>query len=79
MFQTGGTENGGRSVAADAHDRRKRRVRLTASGHALLKRAYPPWCEAHAALEQEFCDAATLRALLQQVVNRTQTREETAR
>ena len=66
-------------VAADAHDRRKRRVRLTASGHALLKRAYPLWCEAHAALEQEFCDAATLRALLQQVVNRTQTREETAR
>ena len=59
--------------------RRKRRVRLTASGHALLKRAYPLWCEAHAALEQEFCDAATLRALLQQVVNRAQTRDETAR
>lgn len=66
-------------VAADAHDRRKRRVRLTASGHALLKRAYPLWCEAHAALEHEFCDAATLRALLQQVVNRAQTRDETAR
>ena len=66
-------------VAADAHDRRKRRVRLTASGHALLKRAYPLWREAHAALEQEFCDAATLRALLQQVVNSAQTRDETAR
>ncbi|UZD54136.1 MarR family winged helix-turn-helix transcriptional regulator [Caldimonas aquatica] len=62
-------------VAADAHDRRKRRVRLTASGHALLERAYPLWCEAHAALEQQFCDAATLRALLQQVVDRAQTRD----
>ncbi|MEW6099637.1 MAG: MarR family transcriptional regulator [Pseudomonadota bacterium] len=62
-------------VAADAHDRRKRRVRLTASGHALLERAYPLWCEAHAALEQQFCDAATLRALLQQVVDCAQTRD----
>jgi len=51
-------------VIADEHDRRKRRVRLTASGHALLKQAYPLWCDAHAALEQQFGDAPALRALL---------------
>lgn len=51
-------------VVADAQDRRKRRLHLTAAGHALLKRAYPLWCEAHAALEGQFGDAPRLRALL---------------
>jgi len=67
------------AVVADALDRRKRRVHLTASGHALLKRAYPLWCEAHAALEQELSDASMLRALLHQVADRAWSRDETPR
>jgi DNA-binding MarR family transcriptional regulator len=51
-------------VLADPGDRRKRRLRLTADGHSLLKRAYPRWREAHADLDRQMGDADTLRALL---------------
>ncbi|GIX23857.1 MAG: MarR family transcriptional regulator [Caldimonas sp.] len=61
------------AVIADDEDRRKRRVRLTASGHALLKRAYPLWCDAHATLERRFADAPVLRDLLSQVTSLPQT------
>ncbi|MBN8716649.1 MarR family winged helix-turn-helix transcriptional regulator [Thermomonas sp.] len=61
------------AVIADAHDRRKRRVRLTAAGHALLKRAYPLWCDAHGALERRFADAPALRDLLRRVTSLPQT------
>lgn len=55
-------------VLSDASDRRKRRLRLTTEGHALLRRAYPLWCEAHARLERRIGDAPALRALLMRAV-----------
>ncbi|KAA2286062.1 MarR family winged helix-turn-helix transcriptional regulator [Arenimonas fontis] len=54
-------------VLADAGDRRKRRLRLSGEGHALLSRAYPLWCEAHAALDRALGDPATLRSLLMRI------------
>ncbi|UXY16918.1 MarR family winged helix-turn-helix transcriptional regulator [Chitiniphilus purpureus] len=51
-------------VAADRGDRRKRRVVLTAAGHALLHRAHPIWLQAHAALEQAVPTPDELRAQL---------------
>lgn len=52
------------AVTTDDEDRRKRRLRLTPAGHALLGRAYPLWCRAHAALQRQVGDAAGLRAFL---------------
>jgi len=40
-------------VAVDQEDRRSRLLILTASGRALLSRAYPVWKETHAAAEQQ--------------------------
>lgn len=40
-------------VAADAKDRRARRVAITAEGVALLERALPVWRDQHAALDGE--------------------------
>lgn len=54
-------------VHEDAQDRRKRRVCLTAAGHAVLARAYPRWREAHRTLERQVHDAARLRVLLRTV------------
>lgn len=51
-------------VLSDANDRRKRRLRLTAEGHALLKRAYPVWRKALAELDEVLPDPETLRDLL---------------
>lgn len=53
-------------VLPDAGDRRKKRVKLTGQGHALLERAYPVWCSAHSQLEQGIEDPDALRALLLQ-------------
>lgn len=53
-------------VLPDAGDRRKKRVKLTGQGHALLGRAYPVWCNAHAQLEQSIENPDALRALLLQ-------------
>ena len=56
-------------VRADPADRRGRRLRLTAKGRALLRRAIPIWEQAHAATESLLPDAdaeglrAGLRAL----------------
>jgi DNA-binding MarR family transcriptional regulator len=51
-------------VLSDENDRRRRRLRLTAAGHALLGRAYPIWREALAELEEVLPDPETLRGLL---------------
>jgi DNA-binding MarR family transcriptional regulator len=40
-------------VSVDKEDRRSRRLALTASGRALLAKAYPVWREAHAATERQ--------------------------
>jgi DNA-binding MarR family transcriptional regulator len=52
------------SVLSDPGDRRKRRLRLTSSGHVLLGEAYPLWRQAHARLEAQIGEAGTLRTLL---------------
>ncbi|MDF9392990.1 MULTISPECIES: MarR family winged helix-turn-helix transcriptional regulator [Methylococcus] len=65
------------AVIVDEQDRRKRRVRLTTAGHALLKQAYPLWCDAHAALERQFGDAPALRALLGRVTSPIRPNRET--
>lgn len=54
-------------VLPDDSDRRKRRLRLSAEGHALLGRAYPLWCSAHAELDRRIGDPATLRGLLMRI------------
>lgn len=46
-------------VSPDPGDRRARRIRLTAEGHARLAAALPLWTQAHAALEAEL-DGARL-------------------
>ena len=53
-------------VAVDKEDRRSRRLALTASGHALLGKAYPLWQQSHAAVEQRLAGlkADDLRAAL---------------
>lgn len=57
------------TVAADAADRRSRRLALSAAGSALLARAVPAWERTHAALDAELRAAeigglrAALRAL----------------
>jgi DNA-binding MarR family transcriptional regulator len=51
-------------VLSDSNDRRKRRLRLSPQGHALLKRAYPVWRQALAELDEALTDPATLRELL---------------
>lgn len=56
-------------VFADARDRRKRRIRLTAAGHALLERAYPLWRDAHGAIERRLGNASALRAMLGRVAS----------
>src|SRR5690606_3553917 len=53
-------------VLPDPGDRRKRRVKLTGQGHALLGRAYPVWCDAHSQLERGIEDPDALRTLLLQ-------------
>src|ERR1700690_3154452 len=40
-------------VSVDKEDRRSRRLALTASGRALLAKAYPVWRETHAATERQ--------------------------
>jgi DNA-binding MarR family transcriptional regulator len=54
-------------VTLDPDDRRKRRVCLTRSGHALLGQARPLWSEAHTALEHALGEAPAVRALLGRV------------
>ena len=39
-------------TAQDPADRRARRVSMTATGHAVLARALPLWCAAHAEIDQ---------------------------
>lgn len=53
-------------VEADPLDRRSRRLRLTAAGHALLLAALPLWRETHAAIEaaRPGLDMAQARELL---------------
>lgn len=63
-------------VAADAQDRRKRRLHLTAAGHRLLKRAYPLWCDAHAALDRKFGNSVRLRALLVQLTSQPRANDQ---
>lgn len=58
-------------VLIDPADRRKRRLRLTADGHILLKRAYPLWRRAHAELDRMLDDPPRLRAQLAQIAGRT--------
>ena len=55
-------------VAPDEKDRRKRRLRLTPAGHALLLDAYPIWQQAHAELETLVSDAQALRHGLKTLV-----------
>jgi DNA-binding MarR family transcriptional regulator len=54
-------------VLIDPIDRRRRRLRLTAGGHALLKCAYPLWRRAHAELDDTLADADVLRDLLTRI------------
>lgn len=54
-------------VFPDRADRRRRLVRLTGDGHAMLSRAYPLWRKAHADLERGIGDAPGLRALLTRI------------
>jgi DNA-binding MarR family transcriptional regulator len=56
-------------VVPDAEDRRKRRVRLTAEGHAVLRRAYPLWRHAHAQIERHLGDVSALRAMIGQMTS----------
>ena len=56
------------AISPDEKDRRKRRLRLTAAGHALLLDAYPIWQQAHAELETLVNDAESLRAGLKTLV-----------
>ena len=56
------------AVAPDEKDRRKRRLRLTPSGHALLLDAYPIWQRAHTELEALVSDAQALRSGLKALV-----------
>ncbi len=62
-------KNGLASVAADAEDRRARRVSLTAEGNARLARALEAWTFTHAAVEAELADVSPsrLRAGLDQL------------
>ena len=55
------------SVEADPKDRRGRRLRLTAAGHAVLADAFPMWKQAHAEIEAALpgLDMAGLRASLE--------------
>ncbi|QJQ96320.1 MULTISPECIES: MarR family winged helix-turn-helix transcriptional regulator [Halomonadaceae] len=55
-------------VTPDEKDRRKRRLRLTPAGHALLHEAYPIWQRAHAELETLISDAEALRIGLKALV-----------
>jgi DNA-binding MarR family transcriptional regulator len=48
-------------VSVDAHDRRSRRLKLTAKGRALLSRALPIWNTTHAALETRLANADPAR------------------
>ncbi|MFC3266929.1 MarR family winged helix-turn-helix transcriptional regulator [Camelimonas abortus] len=61
-------------AAADAKDRRARRLALTAEGQALLARALATWQEAHAALEAALAaaghDADALRGGLNALAGR---------
>lgn len=52
------------AVAPDPDDRRSRRLRLTAAGHALLKQAVPIWRATHDELDRLLpnADPAALRA-----------------
>ncbi|TCO73094.1 MarR family winged helix-turn-helix transcriptional regulator [Rhodovulum euryhalinum] len=50
------------AAAADAQDRRGRRLRLTETGADLLARALPAWRAAHDALDADLPDQAGLRA-----------------
>jgi DNA-binding MarR family transcriptional regulator len=51
-------------VAADKEDKRSRRIALTASGRALLSKAFPLWKEAHAAVERQISSANDMRTAL---------------
>ena len=57
------------TVTPDPHDRRHRRVALTAAGHAVLRRALPIWGETHAVIDQQLEDGgpARLRGDLQRI------------
>ena len=46
----------------DPDDRRSRRLKLTPEGQSLLARAYPVWCEEHAAISWDLRNADRLRA-----------------
>ena len=56
------------AIAPDEKDRRKRRLRLTPAGHALLLDAYPIWQRAHAELETLVSNAQPLRSGLKALV-----------
>lgn len=64
-------KRGAVEVLIDPDDRRKRRLRLTADGHTLLKRAYPLWRRAHAELDHTLDNPSRLRTLLMQIGGRT--------
>jgi DNA-binding MarR family transcriptional regulator len=53
-------------VSVDQDDRRSRRLSITASGRALLAKAFPIWKETHAAIERQLVSsgADALRAAL---------------
>jgi DNA-binding MarR family transcriptional regulator len=40
------------TISPDANDKRSRRLALTDTGHALLKDAYPLWCETEGEIEK---------------------------
>ena len=56
-------------VSIDKEDRRSRRLALTASGRALLSRAYPVWRETHAGIERQLASvtADSLRNALRRL------------
>lgn len=51
-------------ASSDTKDRRKRRLKLTAAGHELLRRAYPVWRKALSELDELLSDPEMLRDLL---------------
>ena len=55
------------TVAFDEKDRRRKVLRLTASGEGLLAAALPVWRDTHAMLDARLPDIARLRADLRQL------------
>lgn len=58
------------SARMDPRDRRKQRVALTGSGHAILRKAFEVWHRTHKAIEADLTKVDQLRAGLEAVVLR---------